>query len=167
MTLDHTKFSKITTLVFDVDGVFTDGRILVTESGELLRTMHTRDGQALVLALKAGYHVGIITKGYSKGVRIRFENLGIHHIYDGLKDKQEAFDHLKSTLNLEQSQILYMGDDLPDIPLMSQVSIAACPKDAVPEVQSKCHYIAAKNGGQGCVREVIEKVMRIQGHWNF
>ncbi|MEZ4909243.1 MAG: HAD-IIIA family hydrolase [Saprospiraceae bacterium] len=167
MKLDHAQFSAITTLVFDVDGVFTDSKVLITEAGELLRTMNTRDGQAIVIALNEGYHIAIITKGYSKGVRIRFENLGVKHIYDCQKNKQDAFDDLKTNLGLATSEILYMGDDIPDIPLLSQVSIAACPKDAVPEVHNRCNYISSKNGGQGCVREVIEKVMRTQGKWNF
>ncbi|MCB0659919.1 MAG: HAD hydrolase family protein [Saprospiraceae bacterium] len=164
--LDHSLLHKINTFIFDVDGVFTDGKILVTESGELLRSMHTRDGQALVLALEAGYTIAIITKGYSAGVRKRFEKLGITHIYDSLKEKKSAFHHFVDSQQIEKENIVYMGDDIPDLPIFDLVSIAACPKDAVPEVIAKCNYISPKKGGQGCVRELIERVMRVQGKWN-
>ncbi|MBK9152471.1 MAG: HAD hydrolase family protein [Saprospiraceae bacterium] len=163
--MDFSKFRQITTFVFDVDGVFTDNSILVTENGDLLRTMNTRDGQALKYAMEKGYNIAIITKGFSKGVRIRFEMLGVPHIYDSLKEKVSAFEAYKSMLNLHKEEILYMGDDLPDLPVYDLAGISVCPADAAIDNLSKAQYITAKKGGEGCVREIIEKVMRIQNKW--
>jgi 3-deoxy-D-manno-octulosonate 8-phosphate phosphatase (KDO 8-P phosphatase) len=163
--LDHSKFRDITTFIFDVDGVFTNSEVIVMENGDLVRTMNTRDGQAVKYALDAGYNVAIITKGFSTGVRKRFELLGITHIFDRLKDKEDTYSQFKLSLSLTDSEILYMGDDLPDISILKQAGIAACPGDAVPEVIEASDFISSKEGGRGCVREVIEKVMKTQGKW--
>jgi 3-deoxy-D-manno-octulosonate 8-phosphate phosphatase (KDO 8-P phosphatase) len=165
--MDFRLFQHITTFIFDVDGVFTNSEIIVMENGDLLRTMNTRDGQAVKFALDAGYNVAIITKGFSVGVRKRFELLGIPHIYDKLTHKEDAFFDLVEKLQLQKKEMLYMGDDIPDLALFDKVSIAACPADAVPEIVQSANYISPRNGGAGCVRDVIEKVMRCQGKWNF
>ncbi|HMT53418.1 MAG TPA: 3-deoxy-D-manno-octulosonate 8-phosphate phosphatase [Saprospiraceae bacterium] len=165
--MDHSLFNYITTFVFDVDGVFTNGEVIVTESGELLRTMSTRDGQAVKIAMENGYQVAIITKGFSTGVRKRFELLGIPYIYDKLAEKTAAFDDLAGKLSLKKQEILFMGDDIPDLVLYDKVGISACPADAAPENLQKAMYISPNKGGHGCVREVIERVMRLQGKWNF
>lgn len=165
--MDHQLFNHITTFVFDVDGVFTNSEVLVMENGDLLRTMNTRDGQAVKIALEAGYHLAIITKGFSTGVRKRFELLGITNIYDKVSDKTDALVDLTEKLSIQKHEIIYMGDDIPDLPVMDLVGIAACPHDAVPEVIKKADFIASHRGGHGCVREVIEKVMKIQGKWGF
>lgn len=159
------KFKNINTFLFDVDGVFTDGSVLVTENGDLLRTMNTRDGQGVKMALEAGYQVGIITKGTSQGVRKRFETLGILHIFDNVTDKREPLTHLLQILNISQENILYMGDDIPDVVLYDKVGVSSCPHDAAFDNLSKAEYISPLKGGHGCVREVIEKVMRLQGKW--
>lgn len=165
--MDHQLFNHITTFVFDVDGVFTNSEVLVMENGDLLRTMNTRDGQAVKIALEAGYNLAIITKGFSTGVRKRFELLGITNIYDKVSDKTDALVDLTEKLSIQKHEIIYMGDDIPDLPMMDLVGIAACPHDAVPEVIKKADFIASHRGGHGCVREVIEKVMKIQGKWGF
>jgi 3-deoxy-D-manno-octulosonate 8-phosphate phosphatase (KDO 8-P phosphatase) len=165
--MDHQLFNQITTFVFDVDGVFTNSEVLVMENGDLLRTMNTRDGQAVKIALEAGYNMAIITKGFSTGVRKRFELLGIEHIYDKVNNKTEALADLMIKLSIQQDEILYMGDDIPDIQVLGQVGVSSCPHDAVPEVMQKVQYISAFKGGNGCVRDVIEKVMKIQGKWTF
>lgn len=165
--MDHQLFNHITTFVFDVDGVFTNSEVLVMENGDLLRTMNTRDGQAVKIALEAGYHLAIITKGFSTGVRKRFELLGITNIYDKVSDKTDALVDLTEKLSIQKHEIIYMGDDIPDLPVMDLVGIAACPHDAVPEVIKKADFISLHRGGYGCVREVIEKVMKIQGKWGF
>lgn len=165
--MDHQLFNQITTFVFDVDGVFTNSEVLVMENGDLLRTMNTRDGQAVKIALEAGYNMAIITKGFSIGVRKRFELLGIEHIYDKVNNKTEALADLMIKLSVQQDEILYMGDDIPDIQVLGQVGVSSCPHDAVPEVMQKVQYISAFKGGNGCVRDVIEKVMKIQGKWTF
>lgn len=165
--MDHQLFNQITTFVFDVDGVFTNSEVLVMENGDLLRTMNTRDGQAVKIALEAGYNMAIITKGFSIGVRKRFELLGIEHIYDKVNNKTEALADLMIKLSIQQDEILYMGDDIPDIQVLGQVGVSSCPHDAVPEVMQKVQYISSFKGGNGCVRDVIEKVMKIQGKWTF
>jgi 3-deoxy-D-manno-octulosonate 8-phosphate phosphatase (KDO 8-P phosphatase) len=165
--MDHSLFKNITTFIFDVDGVFTNSDVIVMENGDFVRIMNTRDGQAVKLALQAGYHVAIITKGFSDGVRKRFEILGVPHIYDRLEEKSEAFFHLVEKLSLGKEEILFMGDDIPDLILYDKVGISACPADAASDNLSKAMYISSKDGGKGCVREVIEKVMRLQGKWNF
>ena len=165
--MDYSLFNKITTLIFDVDGVFTNSEVLVMENGDLVRTMNTRDGQAIKFAMDAGYNIAIITKGFSTGVRKRFELLGIPHIYDRLAEKTTAFEDYVDKLKLQKEEMLFMGDDIPDLVLYDKVAISACPADAAPENLSKALFVSTKNGGQGCVREVVEKVMRTQGTWNF
>jgi 3-deoxy-D-manno-octulosonate 8-phosphate phosphatase (KDO 8-P phosphatase) len=163
--LDHSSLRKITTLIFDVDGVFTDSKVIVMENGDLVRTMNTRDGQALKYALDAGYNIVIITKGFSTGVRKRFEMLGIQYIYDRLTYKEEKFEEIKSILDVNNEQILYMGDDLPDLRLIRAAGCGACPSDAVAEIIEAANYISPLKGGEGCVREIVERIMKIQGKW--
>lgn len=165
--MDHKLFNKISTLVFDVDGVFTNSQVVVLDDGSLIRTMSTRDGQAVKIALDAGYNIAIITKGASEGVKKRFLVLGIVHIFDKVNDKVEVLDLLKELLDIRKEEILYLGDDIPDLPVYNQVGISVCPADGAHENLERAMYITAKNGGEGCVREIIEKVMRQQGKWNF
>jgi len=165
--MDTGMFSPITTFIFDVDGVFTNSEVLVMENGDHVRTMNTRDGQAVKYALDAGYNIAVITKGFSSGVRKRFEYLGVPHIYDNLSDKEIAFEDYVNKLQLTKKEILYMGDDIPDLILFDKVGVSACPADAAYENLERAIYISPKNGGHGCVRDVIEKVMRLQNKWNF
>ena len=163
--MDYSLLNKITTFIFDVDGVLTDSQILITESGDLLRSMSTRDGQAIKFALDAGYHVAIITKGGSEGVKSRLTGLGITDIYDKLETKQAAYADLISKYNLKSEEIVYMGDDLPDIPLLKQVGLSACPYDASRDVLAIATYVSSAKGGHGAVRDIIERIMRCQGKW--
>jgi 3-deoxy-D-manno-octulosonate 8-phosphate phosphatase (KDO 8-P phosphatase) len=163
--LDHAVFQKISCFVFDVDGVFTDTNVLITESGELLRTMTVRDGQAVKYALAAGYRVAIFTKGSSRGVKLRLQGLGITDYYDQLQEKTATFDQYMADQGIPMTEVLYMGDDLPDLPLLRKVALPCAPYDATPEVLSAAAYISPLGGGRGCVRDVIEKVMRSQGRW--
>ena len=165
--MDHALFNHITTFIFDVDGVFTNGNVTVLENVDLLRTMNTRDGQAVKIAMEAGYNVAVITKGFSSGVRKRFETLGVPHIYDKLNEKETAFIDYTSLLGLNKEEILFMGDDIPDLVLYDKVGISSSPSDGAAENLQRAKFISSKKGGEGCVREVIEKVMRIQGKWNF
>lgn len=159
------KLKAVKAFVFDVDGVFTDNRILVTEQGELLRTMHVRDGQALRWAIEAGYTVAVITGGRSEGVKQRFTVLGVTEYYSGIKDKGEALRSILQRTGLSAGDICYTGDDLPDLPVLRKVMLACCPADAVPEVRAVCDYVSPLGGGQGCVREIIESVMKLQEKW--
>jgi 3-deoxy-D-manno-octulosonate 8-phosphate phosphatase (KDO 8-P phosphatase) len=158
-------FSSIHTFIFDVDGVMTNNEVTVTENGELLRNMNVRDGLGMKLAIERGFRVAVITGGRSEGVKKRLEALGITDIYSGVSEKIEAFEHFIKAYDLDAVGILYMGDDLPDYPVMRRVGLAACPKNAAPELFPISNYISPYNGGEGCVRDVIEKVLRLQGKW--
>lgn len=159
------KFAKINTLIFDVDGVFTNSDILITEEGELLRSMSTQDGYAVKKAMKKGYNVAIITKGNSKGVVSRLEGLHVLDIYSGVDDKLEIFKEYCNKKNINPDSCLYMGDDISDIVVLSVVLLSTCPNDAVRDVLDVCEYISPYNGGDGCVRDVIERVLRVNNDW--
>ena len=159
------KLRAVKGFIFDVDGVFTDNNILVTEAGELLRTMNVRDGQVVKWALQAGYDICIITGGRSEGVKKRFSDLGVTEYYSGVKEKLPVYQSFLERSNLLSSEICYMGDDIPDIPVLRKVIVSSCPADSVPEVLEICDYISPLKGGAGCVRDIIEKVMKIQGKW--
>ena len=156
---------NITTFIFDVDGVLTNGKVLITSQGEMYREMDTKDGYALKCALVQGYRVCIISGGTNEGVRNRLKALGIYDIYLGAHHKQEPFQDLMDSYDLKPEEILYMGDDVPDIVVMEQVAVAACPNDAVSDVKEIANYISHKKGGEGCVREIIEQTLRVQGKW--
>lgn len=159
------KFKDIRTFIFDVDGVLTNSEIIVLESGKLLRKMSIRDGYAIKHAIQSGYQVAIITGGKSEGVVKRLQGLGVQDIYAGVSDKVDAYMELVYSYELNPTQILYMGDDFPDIAVMQKIGIAACPKDAAHEVIEIADYISPIEGGKGCARDVIEKVMRLHGNW--
>jgi 3-deoxy-D-manno-octulosonate 8-phosphate phosphatase (KDO 8-P phosphatase) len=158
--------NHITTFIFDVDGVLTDGTVTVTTSGELLRTMHTKDGFALKTAIDAGYNVCVISGGSNEGVRARLKGLGITDIYLGVFDKVEQMMEYMDSYNIKAENILFMGDDIPDYLVMKKVGLPCCPQDAVPEIKSISKYVSHKNGGKGAVRDVIEQVLKVQGKWN-
>jgi 3-deoxy-D-manno-octulosonate 8-phosphate phosphatase (KDO 8-P phosphatase) len=156
----------ITTLIFDVDGVLTDGTITVTSDGEMLRTMNIKDGFALKTAVDVGYNICIISGGSNEGVRKRLSGLGVKDIYLGAHNKIEQLNDYFNKKGVTKSQTLYMGDDLPDFPVMQIVALPCCPQDAVPEIKAISKYISHKNGGKGAVRDVIEQVLKVQGKWN-
>lgn len=158
--------NDITTFVFDVDGVLTDGSVHVTQTGEMLRDMNIRDGFALKAAVESGYNVCVISGGKSEGVRIRLRNLGVTDIHLGIFDKVETFKEYTDIYDIDPQKVLYMGDDIPDYHVMKLVGLPVCPQDSVPEIKAISKYISHKNGGKGAVREVIEQVMKVQGKWN-
>jgi 3-deoxy-D-manno-octulosonate 8-phosphate phosphatase (KDO 8-P phosphatase) len=155
----------ITTFVFDVDGVLTDGTIRVTTAGEMLRTMNVKDGYALKTAFDRGYNICIISGGSNEGVRLRLAGLGIRDIHLGTHHKTKTLSDFLSANNLLAENTLYMGDDLPDYDVMQKVGLPCCPQDAVPEIKSISKYVSHKKGGKGCVRDVIEQVLKVQGKW--
>ena len=155
----------IRTFIFDVDGVLTNSELIILESGKLLRKMSVRDGYAIKHAIRKGYRVIIITGGKSEGVVSRLQGLGVQDVYSGIDDKVDAYREVVHAYSLQPIQILYMGDDFPDIEVMQKVGIAACPKDAAHEVIEIADYISPKEGGKGCARDVIEKVLRLHGNW--
>jgi len=157
---------NVTTFVFDVDGVFTDSTIMITTEGELLRTMNVRDGYAVKTALNQGYRVCIISGGSNEGVRHRLKALGVTDIYLGAAFKEESLREYLLGYEIQAEEILYMGDDIPDIPAMQMSGMVVCPQDAVPEVKRISHYISHLNGGEGCVRDIIQQVLKVRGHWH-
>lgn len=158
--------ADITTLIFDVDGVLTDGTITVTTDGEMLRTMNIKDGFALKTAVDAGFNICIISGGSNEGVRKRLAGLGIKDIFLGAHNKIEQLNSYLNQHNISKAQVLYMGDDIPDYPVMKLVGLPCCPQDAVAEIKAVSKYISHKNGGKGAVRDVIEQVLKVQGKWN-
>lgn len=159
------KLQDIKAFAFDVDGVLSGEMIPLYPNGEPMRMINIKDGYALHQAVLKGYPIAIISGGKSEAVRIRFESLGVQHIYLGAHFKTDNFNDFLLKTGLQASQVLYMGDDIPDYDVMKIVGIAACPKDAAPEIKSIAHYISHKNGGEGCGRDVIEQVMKVQGKW--
>jgi 3-deoxy-D-manno-octulosonate 8-phosphate phosphatase (KDO 8-P phosphatase) len=159
-------FKNIKTFVFDIDGVLTNGKLLVIQDGVMLREMNVRDGYALQLAIKKGYEIIIISGSFSAEAQIRLERLGVTKIFMRIENKVQKLKDLIATFHLEKEQILYMGDDIPDYEVMQYCSLAACPADAVPEIKSISKYISPLNGGRGCVRDVIEKVLKLQNNWS-
>ena len=157
---------NIKLFVFDVDGVLTDGSLILLDNGEMARQMNIKDGYALQLAIKHGYDILIISGGSSSAVKIRLQNLGIQHIFLGVIDKKNLLLNFVAEHRLKKEEILYMGDDLPDLLPMKEAGVACAPADAVPEIKSIAHYISPAFGGKGCVRDVIEKVLKLNGHWN-
>tara|TARA_B110000967_G_C18893227_1_gene568815 strand:- start:2907 stop:3437 length:531 start_codon:yes stop_codon:yes gene_type:complete len=155
----------IKAFIFDVDGVLTDSSVLVTSEGEMLRRMSTRDGFAIKTAVDAGFLVCIISGGKNEGVRKRLEGLGVKEISLGAHDKVVHLNELFQKHHLKPENVIYMGDDIPDIPPMKLVGLPTCPQDAVPEVKAVSKYISHKNGGHGSVRDIIEQVLKVQGHW--
>jgi 3-deoxy-D-manno-octulosonate 8-phosphate phosphatase (KDO 8-P phosphatase) len=160
-----TYFKHITTFVFDIDGVLTDGTLLLLENGLQARQMHIKDGLALQMAQKEGYRVIVISGAYSEPVLKRLQYLGLQDIFLAIKDKKELLEKYLIDNNLAWDEVLYMGDDLPDIPVMKAVGLSCCPADAVMEVKAISKYISPINGGYGCVRDVIEKVLKLNNKW--
>ena len=159
--------TQIKTFIFDIDGVLTDGKVLINSDGELLRSFDTKDGYAIKCALIKGFKVAIISGGKNEAVRERFQELGVLDIYLGAHHKLEAYQDLLNNYNLNPEEILYIGDDIPDIPVMEKVGLGCCPADAVSDVKAMADYISHKEGGKGCVRELIEQVLRVQGKWTL
>lgn len=157
---------NITTFIFDIDGVLTDGTVLAAESGELLRSFNTKDGYALQLAAKKGYNICIISGGKGAAINKRFESLGVADVFLGVEEKIDIFNNYINQKGISPEQVLYMGDDIPDAEVMKLVGIATCPADAVEEIKAISHYISPKDGGKAAARDVIEKVLKVQLNWH-
>lgn len=162
-----TSFSKITTFIFDVDGVLTDGGVQSYISGEHSRKFYIKDGYAIEKALQNGYNIIIISGGFEEGVRKRLMFLGIKDIFLGVKDKIAVFNDYLKDKNIDKDTILYMGDDIPDYKMLKLVGLPTCPADAATDIKPICKYISPFDGGRGAVRDVIEKVMKAQGKWTI
>ncbi len=161
---DH--FKKITTFIFDIDGVLTDGTVLVLENGLQARRMSIKDGYALQLAVKKGYRLLVISGAVCVPVTERLNKLGIMDIHMSVANKKNFIEKYMADNKLKSEEILFMGDDIPDCAAMSVVGLPACPGDAVAEIKTAAKYISAYNGGMGCVRDVIEQVLKLNDHWH-
>ncbi len=159
-------FKNIKLFVLDVDGVLTDGNLLVLNDGQMARSMNIKDGYALQLAVKTGYLVLVISGGNSDAVKNRLRKLGITEVSMNVIDKKAVLTKYVSDHGLQWPEVLYMGDDIPDLVPMQMAGLACCPNDAVPEIKALSHYISPINGGRGCVRDVIEKVLKLNNQWN-
>ena len=156
---------NIKAFIFDVDGVLTDGKLLISETGELLRSMNVKDGFAMKFAIDNGFKIGIISGGTNEAVRKRLSDLGIEEIHLKSHNKIVPFNNFKDKYGLLAENILVMGDDIPDIPIIKAAGIGCCPQDAVQEVKNSSDYISQKSGGMGAVRDIIEQVMKIHKKW--
>ncbi|HLR37486.1 MAG TPA: HAD-IA family hydrolase [Chitinophagaceae bacterium] len=158
-------FKRITTFVFDVDGVMTDGSLQLLENGELSRRMNARDGYALRHAVQQGYRMAIITGGNSENVKRRLQGLGIQEVYLSVIDKKEKMEDFLLFNDLNKNHVLYMGDDMPDYEALEMVGLPCCPADAAEEIKTISKYISPFYGGAGCVRDVVEKVLKLNDDW--
>ena len=160
------ELSKIKGFVFDVDGVLSHNVLSLSPEGDPIRSSNMKDGYAIMYALRSGYPIGIITGGKTQDMRNRLDRLGITNVYMGTLDKVPCMVDFLQKNNLRADEILYMGDDIPDYNVMTKVGLAVCPNDAAPEIKEISAYISDRNGGEGCVRDVIEQVLRSQGKWS-
>lgn len=160
-------FKKIKCFVFDVDGVLTNGNVTVMPNGVLIRTMNIKDGYALQLAIKKGYKVWVISGGNSEEVKTRLQNLGVSDVFMKVTDKKQLLSELMLLNELVKEDVLFMGDDMPDFEALQLAGIAACPSDAVVDIKEICSYKAIAKGGAGCAREVIEKTLKLNNHWDL
>ena len=157
---------NINLMVFDLDGVLTNGKILLNSDGEWLRQMDIKDGYAIQLAIKSGIEIAVVSGSNSVHVESRLKKLGVEVFVQGATHKSDQLLFLLQKLSLKKENLLYMGDDIPDLDAFSVAGVNACPADAAHEIKDAADIISLKNGGDGCVRELIEKVMRVQGKWN-
>lgn len=151
--------------MFDVDGVFTDGHVLINPDGQFIRKLSSKDGYAVQFAIKKGYRIVIITGGNSIAVRDGLQSLGIKYIFLESSNKVQVFDKFVADHKLKPEEIVYMGDDIPDYRVMQKAGLAVCPADAAEEIKHICHHVSNKEGGKGCVRDIIEQTMKVQGKW--
>jgi len=164
-----TDLKDIRAFAFDVDGVATDGKILCLPDGDLLRQFDAKDGFAIRMAVMNGYPVGVITGGRSESIRKRFDTSGVpaEDVYLGSRDKMADFRHFCDRHGLRPEEVMYFGDDLPDLAVIQAAGVGACPADAVEEVREAADYVSPNPGGAQCLREAIEKVLRLQNRWVF
>tara|TARA_B100001250_G_scaffold404679_1_gene421019 strand:- start:385 stop:909 length:525 start_codon:yes stop_codon:yes gene_type:complete len=161
------KLQNIKAFVFDVDGVLTNGNLYIFPDGKLIRKMNAKDGYALKLAIKKKYIIGIITGGIEEEIKIRLEKLGVNEVILKSHNKLPDLEKIMTKYKLKKEEILYMGDDIPDLEVLQNVGFSSCPNDAVQEIKKHCDYVSNKNGGKGCVRDVIEQVLKVADKWDL
>ena len=156
---------KIKAVIFDIDGVLSASTVLMNNDGQPIRTINIKDGYAIQLAQKMGIRIAIMTGGRNEDIKLRYEYLGVEDIYLKCSIKIKTYEEFIAKYGLDDSEIIYVGDDIPDYEIMKLVGCPVCPADAAPEIKAISTYISHKNGGQGCVRDVLEQVLRAQGKW--
>ncbi len=161
------KLKKIKLLIFDVDGVLTNGELFIFPDGKLVRKMNAKDGYALKIALEKDYEIAIITGGKEKEIETRLSKLGIKHIFLKSYNKIKVLKKFLSDHNFKPQETMYMGDDIPDIDVLKYVGLSCCPNDAVSDVINVCDYVSFRNGGSGCVRDIIEQLLRVNNKWDL
>jgi 3-deoxy-D-manno-octulosonate 8-phosphate phosphatase (KDO 8-P phosphatase) len=159
------KLLKVNTFIFDYDGVLSDGNVMVTSTGDALRSANVKDGYAMQLAVKKNYRIAVISGGYSESMKCRLESLKIKDIFLGVDKKIDVYTRYLETHHLKSENVLFMGDDIPDYEIMQVAGVPTCPSDAVEEIKRIATYISHQSGGQGCVRDIIEQVLKVQGKW--
>lgn len=159
------RLAKITTFIFDVDGVFTNGEIYFHPDGETVRSLNAKDGYAVIAALEKGFKVAIITRGDSPIVKAIFDKIGVSDLFLGVMDKEKVFNSFLAENNLFKDEVVYMGDDLPDYQCVKNAGIGVCPKDAIKELREIADYVSTFDGGKGAVRDIVEQTMRMQDKW--
>ena len=157
--------TKIKALIFDVDGVLSAETIVLSHTGEPLRTVNIKDGYAIQLAVKMGLQVAILTGGKTEAVRLRYEGLGVQHVCMGCSVKIKAYEELLELMHISDEEVLYMGDDIPDYEVMRRCGCPCCPSDAASDIKDISLYISSQASGYGCGRDVVEQVLRAQGKW--
>ena len=157
--------SEVTTFIFDYDGVMTDGTVYMDSNGDPLRTSNVKDGYAIQLACKLGYHLAVISGAVVNNITRRLNMLGVTDVFTGVPDKVVKLEEYMRQYQLTPNQIVYMGDDIPDLPVMHKVGVPACPADAADEVKQISVFVSSRQGGRGCVRDIIEQTLRVQGKW--
>jgi 3-deoxy-D-manno-octulosonate 8-phosphate phosphatase (KDO 8-P phosphatase) len=164
-----TRFEDIKAFAFDIDGVFTDGLVLAMPDGDLLRQFNSKDCYAVRTAVNNGYTCAIITGGVSQSLLYRSRSLGIEdrHLYMLSKDKEVDLRHFCDSIGLDLAQVAFVGDDIPDIPSIRLAGLGVCPADAVAEVREAADMVSSFNGGRGCIRDLVERVLKSQGNWKF
>jgi len=168
MKSDYKKqLKKIKVFVLDVDGVLTNGGLIIYPNGTFLRQMNAKDGYAMKLAIENGYMICVITGGREENIKTRLEKLGVKEVFLNVHNKLPILKQFIKKHNLKKEEIMYMGDDVPDIEVLKYVGFSCCPEDAAIDVKNICDYISYKKGGEGCVRDVIEQTLRLTGKWDL
>lgn len=159
------KLHRVTTLLFDMDGVFTDGIVWLMPDGEQVRTANVKDGYVVQLAVKKGFRVAVFTGGDSPAVKTRFEKLGVRDVFLNTNDKWARYADYLQQHGLTREEVLYMADDIVDLKVLKDAGVSACPADAADEVKAICDYVSHRKGGRGCVRDIVEQILKVQGKW--
>lgn len=160
-------FKPIQLIVMDVDGVLTNGNILLLQDGQMARNMNIKDGFALQLAIKKGYQLMVISGASDDAVARRLEKLGLTEIYLGVTDKATLLAEKIAEKKLTKQQVIFIGDDIPDYSAMQLVALPCCPSDASYDIKEIAQYISPYKGGEGCVRDILEKVLKLNDHWEL